>query len=100
MQVFDFGSLIRQEREKQGLSLRTFAKMVELSAAFVSKMETGAWKPPSEEKIRNIASVLGIDPDKLIAMAGRMPKEFLEDALKAIQKDPNKFRQALRKVKQ
>jgi transcriptional regulator with XRE-family HTH domain len=46
-----FGTLIRELREKQGLSLRQFAVKAELSHTFISGMERGVLSPPSEGKV-------------------------------------------------
>jgi len=75
-----FGAFIRREREAKGLSLRDMAKKIKVSPTFLSKVETEDWKP-GEEKLRNIAQVIGCDPDDLLAQAGRVPTE-LSDIIK------------------
>jgi transcriptional regulator with XRE-family HTH domain len=72
-----FGAFIRREREAKGLSLRDMAKKIKVSPTFLSKVETEDWKP-GEEKLRNIAQVIGCDPDDLLARAGRVPTELSE----------------------
>ena len=67
-----FGEHIRQWREEQGVGLRRFAKAVGVSPTFVSKMERGLGPLPGEETIRNMAHILGQDPDALLAMADKV----------------------------
>ena len=77
-QKLSFGAFVRECRLKQGLTLRTFCKEVELSGAFVSCMERDEVKPPTEEKILNISKVLSVDPDYLTVLARRVPLEIQE----------------------
>ena len=72
-----FGAFIRREREAKGLSLRDMAKKIKVSPTFLSKVETEDWRP-GEDKLRNIAQVIGCDPDDLLARAGRVPAELSE----------------------
>ena len=72
-----FGELIRKRREEKKqvdprFSLRQFAKRVQLSPTFVSKLENGDFAPPSAEKIKLIAHELDLNPDDLLAMAKKM----------------------------
>ena len=73
-----FGEFIRSERVKKGLTLRKFAKSIDISATFISLMERGDVSPPSENNIHKIAIVLGLDPDYLIVMARKVPTEVQE----------------------
>jgi len=77
----EFGKLIRRLREQKkkadpNFSLRRFAEAVDLSATFVSKMETGEYAPPSHEKIKKMAELLEYDPDELLALAGKIDPEL------------------------
>jgi transcriptional regulator with XRE-family HTH domain len=72
-----FGAIIRQAREGKDISLRDLAKQVGVSPTFLSKVETEDWKP-KEEKVRKIASLLGLDGDDLVARAGRIPSDLTE----------------------
>jgi transcriptional regulator with XRE-family HTH domain len=74
----DFGELIRKlrtERENP-LTLRKFAEKVDISPTYLSKIERGDFDPPAEETIRRIASELGYDEDKLLAMAGKISSDL------------------------
>ena len=65
-----FGARVRQLREARGIGLRRFAKVVELSPTYLSKVERGQLPPPAEDKVLAIARELDQDPDILLAMAG------------------------------
>jgi HTH-type transcriptional regulator, competence development regulator len=72
-----FGAHIRMWREERGLGLRRFAKAVGVSPTFISKMERGLGPLPGEKTIRNIARILGKDPDVLLAMADKVAADVL-----------------------
>lgn len=72
-----FGKRIRELREaKKSLdpkfSLRQFAQAVGISATFLSKVETGEFNPPAPETIMKMAGLLHVDPDELLALAGKV----------------------------
>jgi len=60
------GSLIRREREKQGLSLRELARRVGVSASMLSQVETDRTRP-SVSTIYAIATELGLSIDALLS---------------------------------
>lgn len=72
-----FGAYIRQKREERrkkdpAFSLRRFALAIDVSAAFLSKMEMGETPPPKAEKIKKMAELLEVDPDKLLSLAKKV----------------------------
>jgi len=76
-----FGERIRRLREGKlgsgpGFTLRGFAKAVGVSATFISKMERGHFNPPSAETVKRMAFVLRVDPDELLALAGKVDPEL------------------------
>jgi len=76
-----FGKRIRELREAKKrtdpkYSLRQFAQAVDISATFLSKVETGEFNPPAPEKIKNMAELLGVDSDELLALAGKVDPEL------------------------
>ncbi len=78
-----FGETIRALREKKKLtdpefSLRRFAQAIGVSATYLSKVETDEFLPPSEDKVKKIAELLGEDPDELLALAGKVDSELPE----------------------
>lgn len=75
-----FGDRVRQLREAKlrtdpRFTLRQFAKMVDVSPTFLSKMERGEFDPPRAEKIIKIAELLGVDVDELLALAHKVDPE-------------------------
>lgn len=87
-----FGKRIRQLREEKrrsnpAFSLRKFAEAVEISATYLSKIETGEFDPPGPERIKKMAELLGVDGDELLALAGKVDpelKEIIREQPKAI----------------
>jgi len=76
-----FGERIRRLREaKLGsgprFTLRRFATAVGVSPTFISKMERGHFNPPSAETVKRMAFVLRVDPDELLALAGKVDPEL------------------------
>lgn len=77
-----FGKLIRQARKDKGYSQRDLAKLLGLDFTYLSKLENDrAEYAPKEDVIRSLALHLGLDPDALIFLAGRIPQRD-EDFLK------------------
>lgn len=78
-----FGKRIRKLREEKRkddptFSLRKFAEQVGISATYMSKVENGEFDPPRAEKIIRMAELLGVDPDELLALAGKMDPQLSE----------------------
>ncbi len=76
-----FGKRIRTLREKRQkddhtYSLRRFANRVGLSPTYQSKVERGDLPPPGEEKTMTIAHALEVDPDELLALAGKVASDL------------------------
>lgn len=72
-----FGEIIRQKRLSKNMTLRELARQTELSAAFISKMEVGDFKPPKAENIIKIATCLDLDADDLFLKAGKIPQDIV-----------------------
>ena len=66
-----FSDKIKSEMDKQGMSLRKLASETNINPSYLSRILRGIQKPPSNEKIRDIAEVLNIDSNELIAEAGK-----------------------------
>ena len=63
----------------QGIGLRRFAKAVELSPTYLSRVERGQLLPPAQDKVLAIARELDQDPDVLLAMGGRVASDLIEE---------------------
>jgi transcriptional regulator with XRE-family HTH domain len=73
-----FGATIRALREEKRIGLRQFARMVGVSATYVSKIERGEMPPPAEDRVKEIARLLDQDPDELLALAGKVASDLNE----------------------
>lgn len=73
-----FGTIIRNLREESGVSLRKLAKLLEMSPAYLSKLERDLLPPPSEEYICSMAEVLETDKDSLLAKAGKVAPDVIQ----------------------
>ncbi|KAA6185297.1 helix-turn-helix transcriptional regulator [Thiohalocapsa marina] len=76
-----FAQYIRTRREAlraadKRYSLRQVAQRIGVQPAYLSRIETGDFAPPSEEKIRRLAEELDEDCDVLLAMAGKVSKDL------------------------
>jgi transcriptional regulator with XRE-family HTH domain len=65
-------------RKAKGLSQKELAQRVHIDFTYLSKIETGSADPPAEDTIRDLADVLRADADKLILLAGKVPKDLGE----------------------
>ena len=73
-----FGEQVRALREARNIGLRKFAALVDMSPAYLSKIERDEFPPPAEVKVLTIAEVLDQDPDELLALAGRVASDLLK----------------------
>lgn len=93
-----FGATIRRLREEKKIGLRKFAQMVGMSPTYLSKVERDEFNPPSEEKIKAIAAVLGEDANGLLALAGRVSSDLADIVQRQIQRHPREAADFLRSV--
>ena len=81
-----YGAFTRRLREEKDFGLREFAKMLGVSATYVSQVERDELPPPAEERVVKTAELLGVDRDELMARAGRVAadlEEIIRDKPKA-----------------
>lgn len=90
-----FGQVVRERREQTMMPLREMARQVPMSPAYLSKIERGDFPPPAEEKIKRIAQILDLDPDWLLAVAGRVASDLPE----AIREDAEKWAAFVRNIR-
>jgi transcriptional regulator with XRE-family HTH domain len=76
------GEMLRTLRTGKNMSVRSLAALVGLSNGYLSTLERNLAGPPSEQKLRALASVLGVNPDALLIAAHRLPAD-VRDALLA-----------------
>jgi transcriptional regulator with XRE-family HTH domain len=87
-----FGKLLREKRTGKGFSLRKFAKLVGVSAVYISRVERGNITPPTADRAKRMAELLGENPDEWIVLVGRVP----QDLPGIIQKEPVAMLELLR----
>ena len=95
-----FGAFLRERREAlrasdRAFSLRQVAERVGVEPSYLSTLERGAQPPPGEATIGAIAGELGLDPDVLLAMAGKVSSELQT----IIRKRPALFAELIRELK-
>lgn len=95
-----FGTYIRDLREQKRqadpvFSVRQLAGRIGVEPSYLSKVERGQTPPPSEAKIRALATELNEDADVLLAMAGKVS----EDLQQVIRQRPQLFARLLRELK-
>jgi DNA-binding XRE family transcriptional regulator len=71
-----FGQYIRGLRVAQGITLRDFARQLDVSPTYISQIEQGHFAPPAEERVVLMAQILGEDVDELLARAGRVADDL------------------------
>jgi len=80
-----FGQRVRERRlalKGDQYSLRQVAKAVDVTPSFLSKVERGDLPPPSEATIQKLAEVLGLNPDVMLALAGKVSSDLKEVILR------------------
>ncbi|MCE2540515.1 MAG: helix-turn-helix transcriptional regulator [Acidobacteria bacterium] len=63
------GGTIRELREAQELGLRAAADRLEISPAYLSRIERGRERPSKPALVKRLATLLGGDPDLLFRLA-------------------------------
>jgi len=89
-----FGRFVRDRRTAKELSLRKFAELVGVSPTYLSQVEQGNCDPPTAERVRRMADILGENADELTALAGRVP----DDLPRILQKQPALLAALIREV--
>jgi len=94
-----FGAHIRKCRKKlreadRRYSVRKVAGRIGVEPSYLSKVERDEQAPPSEEKIRRLATELNEDADVLLAMAGKVGGDLKE----VIIKRPQLFAKIIREL--
>ena len=71
------GARIRRERLNRNMTQRELAEAVEVGVPHISKVEANR-ENPSDDLIRRLAKVFGIDADELFVVARRLPEDIIE----------------------
>ena len=96
----DLADTIRLRRETlreqdRRYSVRQVAERVGIQPSYLSKVERGLVPPPGEDTLVRLARELELDPDVLLALAGKVSRDLLD----AIRKRPLLFAQLIRELK-
>ena len=89
-----FGSRIRKARFAMGFTLKGLEKVAHISESYLSLIECGKMKPPADGKIKQLASLLHLEYDDLMYLAGRLPP----DVQAAAEKDPETVARLVRAI--
>ena len=94
------GTFLRERRESlrendRRYSVRQVAERVGVQPSYLSKVERGDVSPPSEDTLVRLARELAVEPDLLLAMAGKVSKDLLE----VIRRRPLLFAELIRELK-
>jgi transcriptional regulator with XRE-family HTH domain len=90
-----FGHVLRETRIKKGFSLRKFAQLVGVSPTYLSQVEQLNVDPPTADRVKRMAEILGEDVDEWTALAGRLT----EDLPEIIHEEPKGVPDLLRAVR-
>jgi transcriptional regulator with XRE-family HTH domain len=90
-----FGQLLREKRVEKGFSLRKFAEQVGISPTYLSQVEQDNVDPPTADRVKRMAELLGESIDEWTALAGRLT----EDLPQIIREAPTAVPDLLRAVR-
>lgn len=90
-----FGQLLREKRVAKGISLRKFATLVDVSPTYISQIEQDNIDPPTADRVKRMAELLGENVDEWTALAGRLA----EDLPEIIRESPTALPDLLRAVR-
>ena len=71
-----FGQLLREKRVAKGFSLRKFAELVGISPTYLSQVEQDNVDPPTADRVKRMAELLGESVDEWTALAGRLTEDL------------------------
>ncbi len=71
-----FGKLLRKTRIAKNYSLRKFAEQVGVSPTYLSQVEQEHVAPPTADRIKRMAEIIGENSDVWIGLAGRLPEDL------------------------
>ena len=72
-----FGQALRDIRLSKGISQRELAGKVGIDFSYISKVENERLSPPAADTIVKICDVLGVAPDQLLALTGKVPADVI-----------------------
>jgi transcriptional regulator with XRE-family HTH domain len=96
----NFGDYIRElreakQKENSSFSLRQTAARMDVEPSYLSKVERGIEKNPSEQFVKKLAVELEQDENMMLAMVGKVSQELKDIILKK----PQLFSELLKSLK-
>lgn len=73
-----FGQTLQELRRSAGLSQRNLAEQAGVDFSYISKVENDRLPPPAADTIVRICEILGVPPDELLALTGKVPTNVVE----------------------
>jgi transcriptional regulator with XRE-family HTH domain len=109
----EFGALLKNLREKRGVSQSKLAERAEFDHSYVSRLESGA-RMPTRDAVERLAEALNLEQtqlDSMLAAAGFLPRDVtslltnepvIGEVLDFLQNEavPSEFRDNMRQVLQ
>lgn len=89
--VEKIGRYVKYQREKRGLSLAEFAKLLELDASFLHRLEKGYYQSVSFDVAEKIATGLSMSLEDLFSKCGIMPSRCALPTLEYFCKERYQF---------
>lgn len=89
-----FGQEMKRLRTIKGISQRKLGEIVGLGSGYISRIERGEFKPPSEEKIVAIADALGGSREYMLALSGKIPSDVSD----IVENQPEQMSKAVRSL--
>ena len=68
-----FGSFMRVKREEQGMSLRSLARKLEVTATYISDIEIGN-RPAPRSRLQDISDILCLDKNGPVRSSRSVPR--------------------------
>lgn len=78
-----FGKRVQSLRQHKAINQRDLAARVDIDVTYLSKIENDRLPPPSHDTIVRLAEELDEDPDALLLLADKMPKDLKEIIVKS-----------------
>lgn len=75
--VDTFGQIIKRARKNKCISQTKLADMIKVNSTYISKLENGTIKPPSQQIISELARALEIDVHELLIAAKIIPSDYM-----------------------
>ncbi|GLY10372.1 helix-turn-helix domain-containing protein [Pseudobacillus badius] len=95
----DFGTYIKKIRDSKGLTLNQVALYSDISAAQLSRIETGKRGVPKPTTIKKISEALKVDYDELMKIAGYIEENDKKHKPMLTEKDERDIAKRMNKIK-